>query len=307
MSFPKFYAANRVGKLYVPDTLTATQAGARARLSPSSQDKRRVMLLLVDAQVDFVFTDGALSVPGAVEDTKRTVEFIYHNAGAITSIAASLDSHLPYQIFFSPWWGNERGEHPAPFTPISSADIKGGIWRPLVDPAWSVKYVAELEKTDKQVLMIWPFHTMIGTPGHSLVPALYEAVVFHAAARHTQPTILVKGSIPQTENYSIVEPEVKYPRHPLGGLNTSFLDMLAAYDLVYVAGQAKSHCVLETMKSMMRYFAQSPDVIAKVRFLMDCTSSVQHPQINFEAIAMAKLREMEQQGVRLVLSTDPIR
>lgn len=304
VAFPKIYNPAKVGELYLPNMAGAAAEGQRAGLSPANKDKRRVMLLLVDPQIDFIFTDGTLCVPGALDDTRRTIEWIYENAGDLTSIAASLDSHTTYQIFYPTWWGNERGEHPAPFTPITSEDIRKGVWRPLVDPAWSLQYVERLEQGGKYSLMIWPYHTMIGTPGQSLVPALSEAIMYHSAARHAQPTWLLKGSIPQTENYSILEPEVKVPTHPLGGLNTAFLDMLGKYDLVYVAGQAKSHCVLSTMRSIMSYFANQPNVLGKLRFLMDCTSSVQHPAIDFDKLADAELHEMSKQGMRLVSATD---
>ncbi|MEI7554695.1 hypothetical protein [Candidatus Chlorohelix sp.] len=305
-AFPAYYDPAKVGTLYQSEIAVAAEAGLKAQSAPSAHDKKRVMLLLVDPQVDFVLTSGTLSVPGAVEDTRRTIEWIYQHNGEITSIAASLDSHTAFQIFYPTWWINEKGEHPAPFTTISGEDIRNGIWKPVIDPTWSLNYVEELEKGGKYILMIWPYHTMIGTPGQSIVPALSEAIMYHSAARHAQPMWLIKGSIPQTENYSILEPEVKVPTHPLGGLNTSFLDMLSKYDLVYVAGQAKSHCVLSTMRSIIQYFSNQPEVIAKLRFLMDCTSSVQHPAIDFDAIANAELQAMSKQGMRLVTSKDPI-
>ncbi len=305
-SFPTFYDPARVEKLYMPDMAQATAQGQQAGLPPASQDKQRIMLLLVDPQIDFIFPQGTLAVPGAIGDTRRTIEWILRNAGQITSISASLDSHTTFQIFYPTWWANEQGEHPAPFTVITSDDIRKGLWRPLVDPAWSLQYVEKLNKGGKYSLMIWPYHTMIATPGQSLVPALSEAIMYHAAARHAQPTWLIKGTIPQTENYSILEPEVKVPSHPAGGLNTGFLDMLAKYDLVYVAGQAKSHCVLSTMRSIMAYFSSQPEVIGKLRFLMDCTSSVQHPAIDFDKLANDELTQMARQGMRLVNSSQPI-
>ena len=306
MTMPTFYDPQRVGNLYLPDMPTAVAAGEHARLRPASSDSRRVMLLLVDCQIDFIFSEGTLCVSGAIADTQRTIEWLYRNAADLTSIAASLDSHTSFQIFSPTWWTDEQGQHPAPFTPISTADVRAGKWRPLIDPAWSLRYVEELEQGGKYALMIWPYHTLIGTPGHALVPALSEAIMYHAAARRAQPTWLLKGSIPQTEHYSILEPEVKVPSHPLGSLNTAFLDMLARYDLVYVAGQAKSHCVLATMRSIMTYFADQPDVIAKLRFLMDCTSSVAHPTIDFDALADAELQAMAAKGMRLVTSADAI-
>ena len=53
----------------------------------------------------------------------------------------------------------------------------------------------------------------------------------------------------------------------MGNLNVSFLNMLASYDRIYIAGEAKSHCVLETVTSIMRYFADQPRIIDKFRIL----------------------------------------
>src|SRR5690606_3866777 len=105
-----------------------------------------------------------------------------------------------------------------------------------------------------------------------------------------------------TEFYSVVEPEVKYSKHPEGGLNTRFLEMVAQFDLIYVAGQARSHCVLETMNSVMRHFANSPEVIRKLRFLDDCTSSIP----GFEQQTENQIQDFVARGMRLVSSTDAI-
>ncbi len=304
MAFPTFYRPERVGQLYAPDTVSAVQAGRDSGVSSAKEDARRVVLLLVDAQVDFIHIDGTLPVPGAVDDTKRTIEWIFRNLGGITTIAASLDSHMPMQIFSPTWWVNINGEHPAPYTVIRSADVHLGTWRALYQPEWSAEYTEKLEAQARKALMIWPYHTLLGTPGHAITPALYEAIAFHAAARQTQPTFLSKGSIPETEHYSMLEPEVKVPGHAIGGLNVPFLNMLASYQLIYVAGQAKSHCVLETVRSMVRYFQHGSDVVRKIRILMDCTSSVAHPEINFDDIANETLERYTEHGLKLVTSAD---
>jgi nicotinamidase-related amidase len=307
MNFPSFYDPVKVGTLYVPDTASAIQAGQSVRVPPAEQDQQRVLLLLVDAQVDFIHPDGALSVPGAVDDTRRTIEWLFRNIDRVTTVIASLDTHLPLQIFFQSWWVSPEGEHPAPYTPITAKDVEQGLWRPTTEPEWSVQYVHRLAEQAKKTLMIWPYHTMMGTPGHSITPALYEAIAYHAAARQTQPVFLAKGAIPKTEHYSILEPEVKVPDEPLGELNTSLLETIATYDLIYVAGQAKSHCVLETVTSLFRYFSEhQPDFIRRWRFLKDCTSSVKHPEIDFDALANSELAKFEAQGMRMVSSTDPI-
>lgn len=304
MTFPDFYDHARVGTLYAPRMVAAVEAGRAAGLPLSSDDSHRVILVLVDTQVDFIHTDGALSVPGAVADTRRTIEWMFRNTPRLTTIAASLDSHVPIQIFFPTWWVGAAGEHPAPYTAITAADVDAGRWQPLYEPEWSRRYVHQLEAQAKKALMIWPYHTLIGTTGHAMTPALYEAVAYHTAARQSQPVFLAKGAIPETEHYSILEPEVKVPGKPQGGLNTAFLEMLAGYDEVYIAGQAKSHCVLETVTSTMRYFQDQPDVIRKLRVLTDATSSVAHPEIDFDRMADEVLAGYAAQGLQLVTTAN---
>ncbi len=305
-TIPEFFNPGTVGQLYSPHVGTTVRDGKRLDLSPAESDRQRVMLLLVDPQVDFVHTDGALSVPGAVADTRRTIEWIFRNVEQITAIASSLDSHIPTQIFFPTWWVDSEGRQPDPFTVITGDDVDHGKWKPLYERRWSQTYPHKLESSSRKELMIWPYHTLIGTTGHAITPALYEAIAYHSAARRSRPIFLHKGSIPKTEHYSLLEPEVKVPRLPEGDLNTQFLEMLATYDLIYVAGQAKSHCVLETVASVMRYFNDQPGEIAKWRVLTDCMSPVAHPTIDFDALADRAFAGFVEQGLTLTTSTDPI-
>jgi nicotinamidase-related amidase len=306
MDFPGFYQPDRVGQLVVPDVNTAFKTGHATGASPASLAQVKTILLLVDMQVDFVHIDGALSVPGAVDDTRRVIEWIFRNFLRITAIAASLDSHVPMSIFFPTWWSGEDGQHPQPHTVIRSEDVKAGRWKPIYQPDWSIHYCETLEELAKKELMVWPFHTLIGTPGHALTPALYEAIAFHSAARQAQPIFLQKGTIPQTEYYSMLEPEVKVADHEMGELNTSFLNMLASYDRIYVAGEAKSHCVLETVASIMRYFERQPRILRKFYILEDCMSSVAHPTIDFEVLARQAFARFADMGLQLVKSSDPV-
>lgn len=304
----KLFDPSVLGKNYEPDLTKYEMLGKKANLGSASLDTRRIMLLIVDAQRDFVHPDGALSVPGAIEDTERLINWIYTNAGVITTIGASLDTHKPKMIFHPQWWKNiETGKNPEPYTMITFADIKDGKWQALFDPIWSVHYVDLLEKQAKKNLMVWPYHCIEATDGQKLVAALHEAIAYHAAARETKPEFITKGTVAQVEHYGIFAAEIAYPKNAdASGLNTVYLDMIAQYDLIYVAGEAKSHCVMETMKQMLSYFSSQPEVIAKIRFLMDCTSSVAHPTIDFEALAMADLKDMEKKGVVMVTSQDPI-
>jgi nicotinamidase-related amidase len=304
MAFPEFYHPDKVGTLFIPDTSTAIIAGKNGAGQAASDDTEPIALLLIDAQVDFIHEDGALSVPGAVDDTRRTIEWIFDNVSKITTIIASLDSHLPTQIFSPSWWVDIDANHPAPFTIISHDEVKSGKWKALYYPEWSAEYTERLEEYAKKQLMIWPYHTLIGTPGHAITPALYEAIAYHSSTRQTAPRFVTKGTIPQTENYSIFEPEVKLENLPNAGLNQALLDELADYEQIYVAGQAKSHCVLESVTSLMRYFEGKPEVIRKIQVLEDAMSSVVSPGIDFEAIATETFSKYAKNGLTMTTTAN---
>lgn len=302
MALPSFYNPSTVGTDFTPNTPLAIEAGRSSGVRAVSTEEKKIALLLIDMQIDFIHADGALSVAGAIDDTRRTIEWIYAHTPHITTVVASLDSHLPNQIFSPSWWQNANGEHPTPYTVITDEAVKQGVWSPIYEQEWSKTYVEMLEENAKKQLMIWPYHTLIGTRGHNFTPALYEAIAYHASARQTQPVILQKGDERRTEHYSIFEPEVKLPDKSTLSLNREYLELLAKYDLIYVAGQAKSHCVLESLNSMIRFFGNQPHILQKMRVMTDCMSSVQHPAINFDAIANEAFERFAKQGVRFVTS-----
>lgn len=305
-NFPSFYNPNRIGTLHYPDYGAIAAEATSTNLTPSVGDQQKVHLVIIDMQVDFCHNNGSLNVPGSVGDIQRLIEFIYTNADRISNITCSLDSHLPHQIFHPAWWADANGNHPDPFTMITYDDIKAGKWRPLVAPVQSTNYVKELEAQAKKTLVIWPYHVMIGSIGNALDPELFSAVLWHSIARKTQPTWLTKGSIPLTEHYSIIQPEVPVPNHPMGGKNKPFLDTLADADVVLIAGEAESHCVLETVEDLVEDFGQKPDELKKIYFLRDCTSPVLHPDVDFHAIALNRFADFEQQGVNFINSTDKL-
>jgi nicotinamidase/pyrazinamidase len=306
MSFPDFYERQRVGTLFRPRISEVIRVANSIAFKPSQRDERRILLLLVDPQVDFVHVDGSLSVPGAVDDARRTIEWLFNNLEQVTDIVVSLDSHYPLHIFYPGWWADEEGKHPEALTPITSREVDDGRWRPVFEEDWSRYYVHELEKKAKKTLLIWPYHTMIGTVGHSITPALYEAITYHSEARLSQPTYVIKGRIPKTEHYSLFEPEVKVLNEPEGSLNTELLERMSTYDRIYIAGQAKSHCVLETVVSIVNRADAQPELVTKVRLLTDCMSSVVHPDIDFETMAHETLEQFAKLGLQQVSAADPI-
>jgi len=56
--------------------------------------------------------------------------------------------------------------------------------------------------------------------------------------------------------------------------------------------------------SYVEHYANQPAMLRKLYFFKDCTSSVQHPLIDFDALAEEKLARMQERGVNVVPSTD---
>lgn len=306
MTTPALYKpSDAYADMYIPRIGEFIEAGRNAGLTPANKSRRKVTLVIVDMQWDFCHPTGNLSVPGSQADIDRLLKFIYNNGDDITNIMFSMDTHSTHHIFFEGWWVDRDGNHPAPFTYMSADAVAKGIWRPLYHAKWSVDYVMKLGGH-----MIWPYHCVFGTPGHSLIPALSEAIAWHNAGRLTEATQLMKGNTPRTEYYGIFGPVVPDPLDPnAAGMNVPMLNEIAKSDLIYVAGEAKWHCVYTSELQMGTHFGNDPALLSKVRFLDDCTSPVIAPDgtILNEAVGKPEIQRLQSLGVQLVQSTDPIK
>jgi nicotinamidase-related amidase len=302
-------------------------------IAPAASDKRNVHLLLIDVQKDFCFPKGSLYVGGrsgrgALDDSRRTAEFIYKNLDVITNITTTMDTHFAFQIFFSSFWVDKDGAAPAAFREITTEDIDRGDVRPSPaiaawlcdgDTAWLAKqarfYCAELEKAGKYRLYLWPPHCILGSDGHALAGVLHEARLFHSYARSAQSWVETKGSNALTENYSVLRPEVlvRHDGQPLAQRNTAFIETLLTADAVVIAGQAASHCVKSSIDDLLdEIVARDRTLARKVYILIDCMSAVTVPDgkgaflADFTAQGDQALARFAEAGMHLVRSTDPV-
>ena len=267
-------------------------------LEPSLKDKERVLFLGIDVQQDFM-DHGALGVAGAQKDVERMTRFIYDNMEKISNIAVSMDTHTPHQIFHPCWWIAENGAHTAPYTVITLKDLDEGKWRAVINPQASREYVKNLEKKKKKALCIWTYHCMQGTTGAALENQFANMIYFHSVARKAVVQRLVKGQDPMSEMYGIIRPEYDTK----GYMNLEFLNKLERFDKVLIAGEAKSHCVLESIKQILEYYETRPEVTEKVYVLEDCMSSIS----GYEDMANQMFEDFRKRyRIHLVKSTDGI-
>jgi nicotinamidase-related amidase len=330
-AIPPHFRPERVGAVWkVAYEERAREAAAWARdngLRPAADDRFRVCLVAVDVQNTFCLPDFELFVAGrsgtgAVDDNRRLCEFVYRNLGGITQVVPTMDTHQAMQIFHAVYLVDDEGRHPDPFTLVSADDVERGRWRPNpavseslgIEPEYArrqlVHYARSLERTGKYALTVWPYHAMLGGIGHALVPAVEEAIFFHAIARSSQPDFEVKGSHPLTEHYSVLGPEVTEgpDGRPLAGKNVALIEKLLGFDAVVIAGQAKSHCVAWTIDDLLRAVEDRDQRLAeRVYLLEDCTSAVVVPGVvDYTDEADTAFRRFAEAGVHVVRSSDPI-
>lgn len=312
---PRFYDDKKVADVWIERAALVAEEAEAAGMTPASQDKFRIAAFGIDCQVGFCTPGASLFVPGAVEDSRRTLDWLYRNMAQITGLHFSLDTHRVFQIFHPAFWVDKDGKHPAPFTPIFYEEVRAGRYTPIAHPKECLEYTKKLEASGKYVLTIWPFHTLLGGVSHALLPSLMEASIFHALGRKAQTHFETKGTHAMTENYSVLSPEVKeLGAQSVGAFNAPFFKLLMDYDRIYVFGQAKSHCVLSTLKDMQEHIQRTdPGLVDKVYILEDCMSPVPAPplhplppSLDFPRIADEAIAEFKRAGMHIVRSTDPL-
>jgi nicotinamidase-related amidase len=328
---PAFYRPERVGEVWqVPYEKRAREARTWAEkhsVRPASEDAFRLCLLAVDVQNTFCIPGFELFVAGrsgtgAVDDNRRLCEFVYRNLATITQVIPSLDTHRTMQVFHPVWLVDADGNHPEPYTLVSPDEVENGTWRVNsavceslgIDPAYAARqlahYTQRLAEGGKYQLTVWPYHALIGGVGHALVSAVEEAFFFHGLARYSQPDFQVKGEHPLTEHYSMLGPEVTEgpAGDPLEGKNTDLIEKLLSFDIVVVAGQAKSHCVAWTIDDLLDDSDPRVQRLAeRVYLLEDCSSPVVVPGVvDYTDDADAAYERFSAAGMHVVRSTDPI-
>ena len=298
-------------------------------------DRKKIHMLVIDAQNDFTFPSGRLPVlgrsgTGAMDAQKNLVEFIYRNLGIITQITCTMDTHIPYQIFYPAAHVRKDGGPVLPNLLISADDYEKEYQASIevamangVSQAWLTKqfiyYCQQLEKKGKESLTLWPQHCMLGDTGHALTGVVQAARLFHSYARGATNLPETKGGLPLTEHYSIFAPEVTgcFDGQPIPGAekNTDLIKTLVDADIVILAGEASSHCVKESIKDFLNeIMAQDPVLARKVYIMRDCMAPVVVkdgngqiiPFLDFTDMAEEALAEFQNAGMHVVKSTTPI-
>ena len=231
----------------------------------------RNAFLIIDAQFDFCHPDGALFVPGAEQDIDRIATLIQTYPDQIDHIVVTLDTHHSLDIAHPLFWQDSGGNHPAPFTQITGVDVDAGRWIPRFSAEKARAYVHQLEDDGQFTHFIWPEHCLIGSHGAALHDTLFDALKGWSHERNRDYVAVQKGLYHLTEHFGIFRAQVPNPTVPETQLNTALIDDLARFDTIYLMGEAKSHCVANSLKQLLDF---APGIIPKLTIVTDCMSDV---------------------------------
>jgi len=238
----------------------------------------------------------ALPVQGAVEDIKRFVDWATRNLDKITSFYFTQDSHHRNDIAHPQWWQDAQGNIVKPFTAISYADILAGKYIPRRHMKQSKEYVKALEDQGEFGHFIWPEHCIMGTWGHNFHDEINNFIET-INLKGIWPNIITKGSNPFTEHFGAFRANIPHAQDPSTSLDFNLLNALMSMDEVIIAGEARSHCVANSLKQLVE---EVPALAPKLVILEDCMSDVPNLPAAFYDQVQKIYDDAKAKGVRFV-------
>lgn len=254
----------------------------------------KTLLFIIDMQNDFCNPTGSLYVPGAEIDAVRLAGFIRRKMTSLDRIILSQDNHQVMDIAHPGFWINAKGEHPAPYTTININDVESGKWQPVLFIEEATNYLRRVNESDEYSHTIWPEHCIWGSEGAAIYPELMEAIQ-EWARKGKMFDVISKGMYPLTEHFGAFRANMPVDNVPETQFNQSLIDKMEAYDKIWIAGEAKSHCVANTLKQLFDY----PELMAKLIVLDDCMSNVD----GFESLADPIYEKAKEMGTAFVECT----
>jgi nicotinamidase-related amidase len=288
---------------------------------------RKIDLVIIDPQNSFckvvpqadqqVIHDGELCVPGAWESMAvRLPKMIEKSKKMFKSISVTLDSHNPFHIAHPCLYKDSKGNQPSPFTIMrqENGSIIGSVFNAStnqfvdvgeyfgIKPSLHkiiVEYLIKLKALNKFPHCIWPPHCLIGTSGHNVVQPLAQALFDWTQRTIANVDYVTKGSNPFVEHFSAVKAEVEDPGDLSTQLNTDFIKKLDESDEIVFAGEARSHCLNNTVRDIVDSFSDD-SFVKKCVLLLDACDDVP----GFESYGESFVKDMTARGMRVAQTTD---
>jgi nicotinamidase-related amidase len=233
---------------------------------------------------------------------QRLAELIRQAGAGLDDITVTLDSHPSVAVERTTFWLDAAGQEVNPYTQVARDDVVSGRFRPRHErhlPA-VLDMLARLENAGHYTLVAWPVHCVTGTWGHNI----HRNVANQLAAweRDTGQTVrkVLKGEYPLAEHYGVFEAETPLAQVASTAFNHTLAENLSnGVDLLFVAGEASSHCVAASVDQLIRFRRGDGHGIV---LLSDAMS----PVGGFEAQARAFFERAQKTGAQIMTTTQAI-
>lgn len=231
---------------------------------------KKNLLLVIDAQIDFVDISGKLYVMGAMDAMKRLCSFIdvYRNIGVISDITLTRDNHYITHIGTPFAWLEGNPRHIIDNYPItiSAAQVEAGVYEPAyITKEEAIHYLKAIEARG-EMHHIWPEHCLHGSTGQQFPENLMSSLNLWARDMKKHYRIIDKGEYDGAEMYSAFS----YADGTSPSWATEVLNDMAEYDNIFVAGFAKDYCVRYTLIDLMN----DPRFQGKLIILDNCMAAI---------------------------------
>lgn len=138
----------------------------------------------------------------------------------------------------------------------------------------------------------------LGSEGAAVHRDLFQAVQ-EWEDRFAVCDYITKGSNIFTEHFSAVKAEVPDPQDVTTQINIGFIQTLEKADIILVAGEARSHCLANTVRDIVSHFSD-PKYVEKIHLITDASSDVP----GFEKYENDFLTEMVAKGMKTTTTKD---
>jgi len=236
--------------------------------------KKNNAFFIIDWQNDFAPTGAfAGALANMPDQTKKLVKLINNNVDLIDYIGLTQDTHQPVDCGHQVWWKKTNGDDVDLYTNITAQDVQNGTFVPQLMARDTLMYLEALEKGGEYVHTIWPRHCIKGSEGAAIVPAVMESVINWAEENKTWYQLHQKGEHPLTEHYGALRANVPITNSPSTtiGYGQAFLAKFADYRRIYFFGQARTHCVLNTLHQIIQV---APELLKKMYIVEDLMDDV---------------------------------
>ncbi|MFZ2619963.1 MAG: hypothetical protein WAX89_03730 [Alphaproteobacteria bacterium] len=224
----------------------------------------------------------ALPVPGALDDTSRTVKLIRKLGKKIKSIILTFDTHWRH-IAHPSFWVGRNGKPPKGMSVYITAEmVRSGEWLPVDAerrvPSLGSRKVIEIVLAYLDLtggVQIWNEHCMAQTWGHNMHPELAQAVAEWEDETGNRHEPVHKGFFEYAEHFGgfkAMGAEL-YPTVNSTQANTRVLEKFKNRKRKkLLVGQARTHCVKSTAEQVFEFVP--PEMLKDFIVVDDCMSNI---------------------------------